>query len=96
MSQAARTAHLRINRRDKRCMMVNLDPQTATQDPAVLREIVQRRDMCTGLYATPSAWAACASAMSSLSTVPDPPRRWMRARRALCWLVRSSARSETP
>ena len=40
MSQAASTAHLRINRRDKRCMMVNLDPQTATQDPAVLREIV--------------------------------------------------------
>jgi uncharacterized protein YcbX len=44
---------LRINRRDKRCMMVNLDPETATQDPAVLREIVHRRDQCTGLYATP-------------------------------------------
>jgi hypothetical protein len=46
-------ARLRINRRDKRCMMVNLDPETANQDPALLRAIVQRRDQCTGLYATP-------------------------------------------
>lgn len=44
---------IRVDRKDKRCMMVNLDPETATQDPAVLRTIVRSREYCTGMYASP-------------------------------------------
>lgn len=46
------SARIRANRKDRRCMMVNLDPGEATQNPDVLREIVRNRDECVGLYAT--------------------------------------------
>ena len=46
---------LSVTMRDGRCMMVNLDPVQATQNPAVLKEIVRNRDQNTGLYATPEA-----------------------------------------
>ena len=45
-------AHIRANRKDPRCMMVNLDPNAAEQNPAVLREIARTRDTCVGLYAS--------------------------------------------
>ena len=45
-------ARVRLNRRDPRCMMINLDPERATQDPAVLRAVVRHRDRCVGLYAS--------------------------------------------
>jgi len=43
-------ASVRILRPDHRCMMVNLDPDTARQTPAVLREIAQSRGNTAGLY----------------------------------------------
>lgn len=46
-------ARARINQRDKRCMMVNLDPARASQNPAVLREIARTRDQCLGVYGSP-------------------------------------------
>jgi uncharacterized protein YcbX len=48
-------ARIRANRKDPRCMMVNLDPQQAVQNPAVLREIVRNREECVGLYASTEA-----------------------------------------
>lgn len=45
-------ARIRLNRRDLRCMMINLDPERATQDPAVLRAVVRHRDRCVGMYAS--------------------------------------------
>jgi uncharacterized protein YcbX len=45
-------ASVRILRPDHRCMMVNLSPEHAGQNPAVLREIAQSRDNCLGLYAS--------------------------------------------
>ncbi len=47
------TARVLLSRRDKRCMMINLDPDSAAQTPAVLREVVASRDECAGLYAGP-------------------------------------------
>lgn len=41
-------AHL--HRRDARCMMINLNPDTARQDPAVLRTVVHTRDEYAGIY----------------------------------------------
>jgi uncharacterized protein YcbX len=43
-------ASVRILRPDHRCMMVNLDPDTAQRTPAVLREIAQSRGNRAGLY----------------------------------------------
>lgn len=48
-------ARVRINRRDPRCTIVNLDPDRAVQDPAVLAEIAQARDGCAGLYCSVEA-----------------------------------------
>jgi uncharacterized protein YcbX len=50
--ESADGARIRANRKDPRCMMVNLDPERAVQNPAVLREIVRNREECVGLYAT--------------------------------------------
>ena len=49
------SARIRANRKDPRCMMVNLDPELAEQNPAVLRAIVRERDTCAGLYASVEA-----------------------------------------
>jgi uncharacterized protein len=46
------SARIRLDRKDPRCMMVNLDPVRAVQNPAVLKEIVRNRDQCAGLYAS--------------------------------------------
>jgi uncharacterized protein YcbX len=43
---------MRVDQRDKRCVMVNVDPETSERDPAVLRTIAQRRDACLGVYAS--------------------------------------------
>jgi uncharacterized protein YcbX len=41
---------LRLDKRDKRCVMVNVDPLTARRDPAVLRAIARQRQVCLGVY----------------------------------------------
>ena len=41
---------MRIDRRDKRCVMVNVDPVTLHRDPAVLRAIARERENCLGVY----------------------------------------------
>ena len=53
-----RAARVRILRPDHRCMMVNLSPEHAGQNPAVLREIAQSRDNCLGLYCSVEAIGA--------------------------------------
>lgn len=48
-------ARLHLDRRDKRCMIVNVDPVTARRDPGILRAIARQRDVCFGVYASPVA-----------------------------------------
>jgi uncharacterized protein YcbX len=43
---------MRVDRRDGRCVVVNVDPQTAERDPKVLKTIVAERAGCAGVYAT--------------------------------------------
>jgi uncharacterized protein YcbX len=43
-------ARVRVDRRDKRCMVVNFDHRTAGRDPAVLRTVAQQRDTRLGVY----------------------------------------------
>jgi uncharacterized protein YcbX len=40
--------------RDERCMMINLDPDMAVQQPTVLRAVVQTRESCAGIYTWPT------------------------------------------
>ncbi len=46
------SARIRVNRKDVRCMVVNVDPNSAHQNPAVLKEIVAKRKNQLGVYAT--------------------------------------------
>lgn len=41
---------IRVARRIPRCMMVNLSPDTAVQDPRVLKKLARSRDSCFGIY----------------------------------------------
>ncbi len=43
---------MRIDRRDPRCVIVTMDPDTGRRDPTVLREIAQQRANCAGVYGT--------------------------------------------
>lgn len=43
-------ASMRVDQRDQRCVVVNVDPETAERDPAVLRTIVRERAACLGVY----------------------------------------------
>jgi uncharacterized protein len=41
---------MRVDQRDGRCVMVNVDPVTLERNPAVLRTIARERDACLGVY----------------------------------------------
>jgi hypothetical protein len=43
-------ARMRIDKRDQRCIMVNIDPTTTERDPAILRAIAAERAACLGVY----------------------------------------------
>ncbi len=43
-------ARLRVDRRDKRCVVVNVDPDTSARDPRVLRAVARERDAYLGVY----------------------------------------------
>ena len=45
-------AAIRVDRRDQRCVMVDVDPETAQRRPGVLRTIARRRSACLGVYGT--------------------------------------------
>lgn len=46
-------AHARVGvtKKDTRCMMINLDPDSAKQNPAVLRTVTRYHNECVGIYA---------------------------------------------
>jgi uncharacterized protein len=41
---------MRIDKRDKRCVMINVDPVTTERDPSILRAVAQERQSCLGVY----------------------------------------------
>jgi hypothetical protein len=43
---------IRVDVRDRRCAVVNVDPANARRDPPVLKAIAQHREMCLGVYAS--------------------------------------------
>ncbi len=45
------SARVGVTKKDSRCMMINLDPDTAKQNPAVLRTVARHHDECAGIYA---------------------------------------------
>ena len=45
-------AALRVTMRDERCVMVNLDPDTAERDSEVMKTIVRLNENCAGVYGT--------------------------------------------
>ena len=51
---------MRIDKRDQRCMMVNVDPVTTERDPAILRTITRARQACLGVYGSIGAPGAIA------------------------------------
>ena len=41
---------VRVDKRDQRCMTVNVDPVTGRRSPAILRAIARERETCLGVY----------------------------------------------
>jgi uncharacterized protein len=51
-SRAAPMAVIRVTMRDERCVMVNLDPDTAEQDYEVMQTVVRMNENYAGVYGT--------------------------------------------
>jgi uncharacterized protein YcbX len=45
-------AALRVTMRDERCVMVNLDPDTAERDSEVMKTVVRMNENYAGVYGT--------------------------------------------
>jgi uncharacterized protein YcbX len=43
---------MRVDQHDKRCVMINVDPQTTDRDPSILKTAGRERDTCLGVYGT--------------------------------------------
>jgi uncharacterized protein len=43
-------AWIRADKRDQRCVVVNIDPKTAEHNPAILKAIGRERQACLGIY----------------------------------------------
>ena len=43
---------MRLDQRDRRCVMITIDPVTLRRDPAVLRAVARERDARFGVYGT--------------------------------------------
>ena len=41
---------MRVDQRDVRCVMINIDPVTDEKDPDVLRTVAREREACLGVY----------------------------------------------
>jgi uncharacterized protein len=41
---------MHVQRRDRRCMVINIDPETGERDPAVLRGVAQLNEVTCGVY----------------------------------------------
>ena len=39
---------MRVDQRDQRCVIVNIDPATTERNPAVLRTLAREREACIG------------------------------------------------
>jgi uncharacterized protein len=46
------SARIRVDLRDERCVVVNVDPSTTERDATVLKAIGRERDACVGVYAS--------------------------------------------
>jgi len=45
---------MHVSKRDGRCKMITLDPETTLAEPRVLSEVVRTRDGCLGIYGAPT------------------------------------------
>jgi uncharacterized protein len=43
---------LRVDQRDERCVMINVDPVSTERDPSILKTAGRERDACLGVYGT--------------------------------------------
>lgn len=46
--------HMFVSKRDGRCKMITLDPETTVAEPRVLSEVVRTREGCLGIYGVPT------------------------------------------
>lgn len=43
---------MRVDKRDRRCIVINIDPVTGERNPSILRAVVDERQGCLGVYGT--------------------------------------------
>jgi hypothetical protein len=46
------SAQIRVDKRDQRCVVINVDPASTQRDPSILQAITRERQACLGVYAS--------------------------------------------
>ncbi len=46
------TLRVRVDKRDGRCAIISIHPETAEHNPAILRTVAKEREGCLGVYGT--------------------------------------------
>ena len=44
------SARIRVDKRDQRCVLINVNPESTQRDPSILRAIARERQTCLGVY----------------------------------------------
>jgi uncharacterized protein len=65
---------MRVDLRDERCVIVNVDPATTERDPVVLRAIARQRQTCLGVYGSTVQPGRVALGDPVVLDEPDPVR----------------------
>jgi hypothetical protein len=66
---------LRVDLRDKRCVVVTIDPVTLAKDPAILRAVARQRDARLGVYGSTVEPGRIAVG-DPVELEPGPPSAW--------------------
>ncbi len=68
--EAEDNAALSVTLRDERCMMINLDPNTAESNPSMMKTVVKLNNNCAGVYCTVTRTGTIAVGQKIYVTTP--------------------------
>ena len=61
---------MRVDKRDGRCVIITINPETVERNPVILRKVVEEREGCLGVYGSVVEPGRVAVNNSVLSTIP--------------------------
>lgn len=68
------TMRMRVDKRDGRCVVITIDPETTERDPRILRAVAEERQGCLGVYGS-TVESGRVALRDPVQMTVSPPRR---------------------